>query len=399
VRSLQDSSVPTHDLPLRIEMVVPSLVRAGMETMVARMAIGLVARGHDVGITCLEHDGELAVQVREAGVTVRTVSTPGLRTNIRAPALEKWFTDRAPDVIHSHSGAWLKSARAARRAGVRRVVHTIHGIEGREPLHLRAMMRIASLYTDQIVVVSESLRNYLASGCGIPTARVLTISNGVDLAAYEPTANQAAVLDAALERSREWKDDMIIGHVARLSPVKNQQLLIEAFGTVAARRDDVRLVIVGDGPLRGVLMRQVEELGLTDRVNFVGATADVQSWLALFDLFVLSSDQEGTSMSILEALATGVCVAATAVGGTPALLDGGRAGLLVPPRNPALLAEAMLSLLADPARRQALAAAGQRHVASAFSHATMLNRYEAIYRAARADAASAAILEESVCAE
>src|SRR5688500_17390861 len=118
----------TSAMPLRIELVLPYLVRGGMETMVARLARALAARGHTVGVTCTQFGGPIADELREEGHRVAVVPTLGIQTNAYAPRLERWLRETLADVVHVHNGTWLKIAHAARRAGVPRIVHTIHGL-------------------------------------------------------------------------------------------------------------------------------------------------------------------------------------------------------------------------------------------------------------------------------
>ncbi len=376
--------------PLSIQMIVPSLPRAGMEVVVTNLTLRLVELGHRVGVTCLETDGPLAETLRARGVDVKVVPAPGVSSNLRAPLLEAHLRSIRPDVVHSHSGVWLKAAHAARRAGVRRVVHTAHGLLSPEPWFAPTLMWAAARYTDAIVAVSRPLRGYLQRHCGRAKSRVCVIPNGVDTKRF---ARSEAPFMTAPPR-HEFR----LGHVARLESVKNQRLLIESFARVAAAEAEVILMIAGDGPLRGDLQAQADRLGLSDRVRFAGEVKDIPRWLQQLDAFVLSSDAEGTPMSILEALSTGVPVVSTAVGGIPDSLDNGRAGILVPPGDASALASAMLTVVRDTDQRAALAARGREWVQAEYSEESMVRRYEALYRGA---AFSVARFEEAVstCAE
>jgi glycosyltransferase involved in cell wall biosynthesis len=369
--------------PLRIEMILPALPQGGMEMVVARLAGQLVDRGHEVTVTCLEEGGPLADEFLAKGIRVNVIPTLGLRTNLRAPALERYLRARAPDVVHSHSGVWMKAAHAARRAGVCRVVHTVHGLLDDEPWHGRMLKRLAARYTDVAVAVSAPLRSYLEVTCGIRAAQLRVIANGVDSGRFKPVSRGGD--DERRMRRRlagEWAASPLVGHVARLVPIKNQRLLIDAFRLVLDRAPDAKLLIVGDGPLKPTLEAHAEDIGILSSVRFTGAQSRVHEWLPGLDLFVLSSDAEGTSMSVLEALASGVCVVATAVGGTPDLLAHGNAGILVPARNARALADGMLTALMEPTRRAALASAGRRMVEASFDEHDVVSQYELLYRGA-----------------
>jgi glycosyltransferase involved in cell wall biosynthesis len=369
--------------PLRIEMILPALPQGGMEMVVARLADHLVDRGHEVAVTCLEQGGPVADEFRAKGIAVNIIPTLGLGTNLRAPALEDYLRGRAPDVVHSHSGVWLKAAHAARRAGVRRVVHTVHGLLDREPWHGPMLKRLAARYTDVAVAVSSPLRAYLESACGIRAAQLRVIANGVDTSRFKPVARGGEAERNMRHRiAGDWAESPLVGHVARLVPVKNQRLLLDAFRLVLERVPDARLLIVGGGPLRSALETHAVDLGISSSVRFMGAHSRVEEWLPGLDLFVLSSDAEGTSMSVLEALASGVCVVATGVGGTPDLLAQGNAGILAPAGDARALADGMLTVLLDATRRTMLAGAGRRLVEASFGEHHVVSQYELLYRGA-----------------
>jgi glycosyltransferase involved in cell wall biosynthesis len=276
---------------------------------------------------------------------------------------------------------WLKAAHAARRACVPRVVHTVHGLLDREPWHGPVLKHLASRLTDATVAVSTPLHSYLRRRCGIPEAQLLTIPNGVDTSRFVPLRRGDPARCARREQvAAPWARHPLVGHVARLVPIKNQMLLLSAFRRVVDTLPDARLLIVGDGPLREPLTAHAADLGLGGHVSFLGARDDVADWLPSLDVFVLSSDAEGTSMSVLEAMASGVCVVATDVGGTPELLAGGRAGVLVPPRDAPRLADAIVGALRDAAHRDATAQAGRALALERYDERAVVSRYVDLYR-------------------
>ena len=360
-------------------MILPSLIAAGMETVTARLAMQLAAAGHSVGVTCLLGEGPLADELRAAGHRVTVVPTPGLRTNVRPTQLAGWLSTERPDVVHVHSGAWLKGVRAARLAGVRRVVFTEHGLNDVEPWYNLVLKRCGGWLTDCVVAVSDPLREYLVGRVGIPASKVVVIPNGVDAARFRPGVS-AGELRARFGIGAA----PLVGHVARLAPVKNQPLLVDAFARVRERVPDARLVIVGDGPERPTIEAQIRGRGLSDVVHLAGELRDVPAILREFDVFALPSRAEGTSMSVLEAMASGVPVVASAVGGTPALVDQGRCGVLVPPNDPDALAAALADLLLASERRRELARLARARIEAEYDEAAVARRYEGLYRGAGA---------------
>lgn len=361
--------------PLRVEMVLPSLVPAGMEVVTLTLARALHGRGHDVGITCIEEKGSLADQATADGIRVRLVRTPGLWPNFHPRLLAPALRETAPDVVHIHSGAWLKAARAARAAGVRTIVHTVHGLHEHDRLRTRVFMRMGAALTDWVVAVSEPLRTYLINRLRLSSHTTVTLLNGVDTDRFAPTGG-----DEAFREEFGVGDRHVIGMVARFDPVKDHTTLLDAFAQVRRQREDVALVLIGDGPDRASAVARVARLGLTNDVRFVGTRTDMPAVYRALDLFVLSSRAEGTSMSILEAMASGLPVVATAVGGTPHLLGEEPVGRLVPRSDPAALAGGILDVLGDAQERIRLGRAARDRCDRCFSLRQMVDRYEGLYR-------------------
>jgi glycosyltransferase involved in cell wall biosynthesis len=207
-------------------------------------------------------------------------------------------------------------------------------------------------------------------------AKVRVIPNGVNTDHFRPGPPTGALR----VRLGIAGDRLVVGIVARLDPVKNHALLIDAFARVRALVPEAALVIIGDGPLRGSLESRARRLGIGEDVHFFGVSNDVAALYRDLDVFVLSSNAEGTSMSILEAMASGVCVVATAVGGTSDLLADGKTGMLVPPADPAALASALTAVLRDRVLRRRLADMGRARAETLYSEPVMIEAYEALYR-------------------
>lgn len=362
-------------------MVAPGLIAAGMEMVIARLARGLIGRGHDVGITCIEFLGDLGEQLSCEGIRVQVVPLPGLRTILAPTALADWFREIRPDIVHVHSGAWLKAARAAVKADVPAVVHTFHGLEGDEPWYDRHLLSWAARYTDAVIAVSTPLADFIVDRVGVRAETLHVVPNGIDARTFSPGPRSGTVR----QRFGLTDDRVVIGHVGRFAPVKNHIMLLDSFRRARDRSPQLFLALVGDGPLRDAIESSAADLGISQHVGFVGQTMDVAAACRDFDIFVLPSHLEGTSISLLEAMATGLAVVATAVGGTPDLLGtDGDTGMLVPPGQPDRLADALAALAADPALRARLGARARERVLVLYAEDAMLDRHEAIYAAATA---------------
>ena len=360
---------------MKIEMVVPALAAAGMETVVARLTHGFSSRGHDVGVTCIQGLGPIADDLVQAGHRVTLVPTPGLHTLVFPLRLRDWFLERKPDVIHIHSGAWLKAANAARAARVSRILFTMHGIDGTLPWYDRLLDRIAASRTEVVVAVTPALVPYLTESAKVPPRRLHVVMNGIDVRTFQPGPRSARVRSVLGTSPSE----VIIGHVARFMPVKNHMLLVNAMARVARMRSNCRLALIGDGVLRPQVEREVAQLGIEDRVAFLGHLTDLPGVYRDLDIAVLSSVSEATSISILEAMASGVPVVATAVGGTPELLAYGQAGLLVPSEDADALAEALVRLVDSVDERRRLGQLARERAVALFSEDAMLDAYEELY--------------------
>lgn len=359
-------------------MVAPSLAAGGMEVVILDLVEALTARGHDVGVTCLVEEGALAGRFRDRGVRVEVVETPGTRTIVWPGRLKDWLREERVDVVHTHSGAWHKGARAARMAGVPGVVHTVHGlVPHMEPWFGAALRRLAGEWTDHVVVVSSPLIEFLTDVCGLTRSRVSHVANGIDVNRFTPDPKDAPPA---------WPDlggGIAIGSVARLAVEKNQALLLDAFARIAGELPDVHVVVLGEGPEREALEARARRLGIADRVHLPGFSAATDLIYPQFDIFTLTSNAEGTSISLLEAMACARPIVATAVGGNPEILGHGDAGLLVPARDPGALAEALKALLGDPELRATFGSRGRQRVLDSYSREAMATQYENLYYAAR----------------
>jgi glycosyltransferase involved in cell wall biosynthesis len=360
---------------LRISMVLPTLARAGMEMVAARLAIGLTGKGHGVSVACIEESGPIAEELVAAGVGVDVVPAPGLAANLRAPALVAWMAGRRPHVVHTHSGAWLKGARAARAARVPAVVHTVHGLLDREPWYSDFLKRRAAAATSAVIAVSDPLRGHLLQSTRLSPAAVRTIPNGIDTLAFSPELpdSRARLLPGCAGR-------IVVGCVARFEPVKNHDLLLRAFREAQRARPELLLVLVGDGSLRPDLQALAQSLEIAQAVRFAGDQPDTAAWYRCFDAFVLASRAEGTSMSILEAMASGCPVIATDVGGNRALLGEDGVGRLVPPQDAVALAAALSQVGPSPGASFRLGSAARNRAVRLYSQRAMVERYESLYR-------------------
>jgi glycosyltransferase involved in cell wall biosynthesis len=362
---------------LRVAFVIPGLHYGGMERILHDLARALDARGFEVHIVVVEGFGRFAEGLAEVASLHRAPAMSRLSL-IYPGDLASILRKIAPDVVHSHAGVWFKSARAARMAGVKVIVHTEHGRRVPDLWSDRLIDNLASRTTDSIVAVSEALAKVIRKRVVHDPSRVRVIINGVDVDRLRPSADVPA-----LRRSLNLPvGTPIIGSVGRLESVKNYRLALTAFANLG---DDLgggpapMLVLVGDGSERGMLEELARSLGVAARVKFLGFRDEVERLFGAFDLYTLTSRSEGTSVSLLEGMSCGVCPVVTDVGGNRAVLGPDLASLLVPDNDAAVLTGLWRRLLLDPDLRQEMGQRARARVAAEFSLDRMVANHVQLY--------------------
>jgi glycosyltransferase involved in cell wall biosynthesis len=265
----------------------------------------------------------------------------------------KLIEQMKPDVVHTHTAkAGFIGRMAARMAGTPVIIHTFHGhiFEGffSWPVNQVFILleRLAARSSDTIITLTDGLRRELAEEYHVARkGRMTVLPLGMDLDVFAKTPRKNGIFRAAWEIPA---DAPLIGIVGRLAPVKNHALFLQAAAQVKASLPAARFVIVGDGETRSQLDAQVEALGLKDSVTFTGWQRDLAPLYGDLDALVISSLNEGTPGSVIEALAACCPVVATAVGGLPDVLDHGVLGKLTPPGNADALAAAILDTILNP---------------------------------------------------
>jgi glycosyltransferase involved in cell wall biosynthesis len=340
----------------------------GGQNQVWLSARGMAARGHDVVLAC-RAGGVLAERARAAGLAVREMRFRGDLWPGAALALASALRETRPDVVHLHdphavSAGLLACRLAGRRALVatRRVDFALRGF----------LSRRKYAACDRVIAVSEAIAGVLRRG-GLPTERVRVVYEGVPDRPAQ-TGGREALRELGIP-----EDAPVVGNVAALTGHKDQATLLAAAARVGVRMPEARFVIVGEGELRGRLEAQSRDLGLERRCIFAGFRADLDRLIPAFTVFCLSSHMEGLGTSLLDAMAFGVPVVATAAGGIPEAVTDGITGRLVPPRDPDALAAALVEALAHPAQRAEWGRAGRRRFEERFTADRMVEATLAVY--------------------
>lgn len=358
----------------RIALLIETDGPGGAERMVAQLACELW-NGHGGCVVIVPAGGEgwLGREVSAAGVPVEQVQLDDPLSPRLVRELAAIFRRHRVSVVHSHEftmafcGAW-----AARRARIPHLI-TMHG--GRyyaTRLRRRVALRAAVTFSRGLVAVSQRLAALLARDLWIPRARITTIANGVR---FIPAATSTLRSELALSNGAP-----LAVTVGNLYPVKGHTHLVEAVARLTPTHPDLHVAIAGRGDLAGALERQAREAGLAERVHFLGLRNDIANVLAGSDVFVLPSLSEGLPIALLEAMFAGRPIVASAVGDVPVALANGAAGLLVPPADPAALADAIQRLLTQPFEARRLATTAQARAAAEYDVDRMVERYAELYQ-------------------
>lgn len=327
-------------------------------------------------IGVLNGKGELKNEFESLGVPIYDFNLqPGI--DLRVPLkIAKVLKKHRIDIVHTHNlGPHFYGSLAALLGRVRLKVHTEHGVTGVERHGSYSKNRYLDRKRDYIVAVSSDVESFLKKNWR-PRCNLVTIKNGICLpdSDYEP-----AKLRQAREMIGAGQDEKIIGHVGRLSDVKDQATLLKAFKILSSSIEDCRLAIIGDGPLLDELKNLAVELDIQSRVTFLGARNDVDLFLSVFDLFVLSSVSEGISVALLEAMARGVSPVVTSVGGNVEVVEDTVNGLLTMPGDAEMLARKAELLLSNNCMREKFGVNAKKTVFERFSLNQMVHNYNKIY--------------------
>lgn len=362
--------------PKRVVHVVLDLHEGGLERVVTDLVQSADPMRTESTVLCLQRRGRLANELAPGQVVLAPSSGPS--SMLLPLTLARTLTALAPDIVHVHSGAWYKAVAAARLARLGPVVCTDHGRPVPDTLSSRGFDALGAAGADLVVAVSHPLADYLRTRLHVRRRKLVVIPNGIRLG-VRPSAAAVARIRTELGLGAGVP---VLGTVGRLDAVKAHEFLLSAFRRLRAEWGGGPLpvlLIAGDGPERARLLVHAAEEGLQGAVQFLGWRTDVSAVLELIDLFVLPSDSEGTSISLLEAMASERCVVATAVGGNPDVLGNGLQGQLVPARDVSALVALMRNLLRDPDRRAAIGRRSRERVRASYSVEAMAGGYEALY--------------------
>lgn len=359
----------------------------GLETLLAECINRMPSDRYRHAVVCLTGFTDFAKAITAPGVEIYALEKPpGLALQIHLK-LWKLLRRLRPAILHSYNLAAVEYSCTAMLAGVPVRVHAEHGRDAGDPNGTnkkhRFLRRVVTPFIDTYIAVSRDLQQWLQGFIGVPSHKSRFIPNGVDTDRFRPQIAGTTVL------SSQWPTGcFVIGTVGRAQDIKNHHGLIDAFlrlrnmlGEEEASR--LRLAIVGDGPLLPSIRERVSKERLDDVVWLPGARTDIADIMRSFSVFVLPSLAEGTPVTILEAMATGLPIVATRVGGIPEVVKHDVHGLLVPPKDADALAQALLSYFRNPELSRIHGMAGRAAVEHQSSVKAMVASYLELYDALR----------------
>lgn len=376
---------------MRIVFVIGSLGNGGAESQLLMLMLGLIRRGVGLRLFVLEARGPLRAVVEAADIPIidggyDSRSSRMFRMFLLVRALYRLVRQLRlvnATVVHGFLPLTnLMAAVAGRMAGIGCVVtsrRALNNHQDRVP-GWRYLDRLTSSLSHVVTANSEAVRDDTLRREGGDPQKIHVIYNGLDASRFqEAKQNRGAV------RRLLGLDDshVAIIIVANLIPYKGHSELIDALARLLPKAPNLRLLVVGqDRGIGDVLKAQSEFLGVAGAIQWLGMRQDIPELLSAADIYVSASHEEGFSNALLEALAAGKAVVATRVGGNPEMLEQGKLGLLVEPRDPGGLADALFELIADPARRGSLGEVAAQSVAQKYGVEKMVDQYVALYRRA-----------------
>lgn len=363
-----------------IMQVTWSLVAGGAEMYAFTIARGLDPARYRVFMCAIDQGGALEPEVKASRIPYRIMNRkPGIDLKLMW-RMYRLFRETGATVIQTHHFNQLFYSFIGAKLTGAKILHTEHSIEVYKQRRFRIALRLLSIFCEKVIAIGSEGAGVLTDQVGIPKRKVLIMRAGVDVAKFNESRSDARSTLGLSE------GDRVITIVARLYPEKNHILLLNAFKQVmnysgdfnapGSSRGHYRLLIAGEGTQRQRISDEIARLGLQDSVQLMGVRRDVATLLVASDVFVLSSDREGLPIAVLEAMAAGIPVVATAVGDLPSVVEDSVTGRVVPPGDANAMAAAISDILSDPDRAREMGQRGREIAASKYSLQATINQYE-----------------------
>ena len=371
-----------------IAHVIYRLGVGGLENGLINLINQMPAEKYRHMIICLQGSTQFQERLKREGVEIIDLQKKDGQDWQSFLSLYKVLKQHKVDIIHTRNLAAIEYQVSAFLAGVKYRVHSEHGWDVFDPegnnKKYQILRRLLSPLIQVFIPLSLHLQDYLVEKVKIPEKKIHRICNGVDIKKFYPEKKKHFVSDCPFPLDEK---NITIGTVGRMHGVKDQITLVKAYIALLTTHTEligrVYLLLIGEGPLRQEAIKLLENSRFLKYAWLPGEREDIADIMRSLDIFVLPSQAEGISNTILEAMATGLPVIATAVGGNTELVKEGETGLLVPHSNPQAMADALLNLIENKQKRQRLGESSYQSVLANFSIQAMVNKYTDVYDSLR----------------
>lgn len=360
---------------MRILYLANHLNIGGISSYIYTLAGGLQKQGHRIYVA--SSGGELLGQFTQAGITfiplpLKTKSEASPKIWLSLFSLGRYLKSEQIDILHANTRVTQVLAFLVSRIFHKPYVSTCHGFFKR-----RVFRRLFPLWGRKVIAISEPVKQHLMEDFAVRAEDIRVIHNGVDVSRFQVWTKE--------ERARKKKmlglsEGIVVGIIARLSDVKGHIYLFQAMPEVLRRFPETRLMLVGEGRMKDELVALGRELGISQNVSFFDSVSDTAGMLCAMDIFVLPSLKEGLGLSLMEAMASGLAVIGSRIGGIRSLISEGENGLLVSPGEAGELTQAILKLIADGKMRRALGDNARAFIEKNFPEEKMLRDTERVYQ-------------------
>jgi len=368
---------------VRVLQLIDGLNFGGAEVLLRDLSAGLQKRGYSVQVGYCT-PGPLLADLTNWSQQVKAPMPVHLPYRSRFdPALffrmRRVIRSFRPHIVHTHLiKSDFQGRFAARVCRVPVVVSTLHNADiWAKKWPLGDLYGLNSRLADKVIAVSREVGNYHGKYSHIPSSKIAVIPNGINVKLFEhdPAAGLKIRSEMGLGETAP-----VLGIIGRLQPQKDHNTFLEAAALILKQKPNAHFLVVGDGPLHGSLESKAQVLGISSNVHFCGVRQDIPAIISALDILVFSSLWEGLPISLLEGMAGGRAIVATAVAGIHDVIQSDETGVLIDPGNPPALAEACLDLLDDPQRRQKMGESALRIVKTSFGIETMIDQVDLLYR-------------------
>jgi len=358
--------------------IVEELRIGGLEKIIYDLATKMNTEKYTVTVWCIARGGEIAEELIRAGIDVRILGINSYYNPFNIIRMAKFIGKHNPDILHSHTYFSNTIGRiAGRLANVPVIITHVHNTYFNYSIKNLLIERVLSFFTDKIICCSKAVRDFVLKHEKIKIQKTVVIHNGINLRKFHEGFN-----GVSLRKSFKISDDApVIITVASLTEKKGHKFLLKAITSIKKRYRNIKVLIVGDGPLEHELKKIARDYNLRNSVIFAGQRNDIPELLKISDIFVLPSLQEGFPLAVIEAMSTGLPVVATSVGGVPEVIEHGETGLLIPLGNPEALSDAIMILLKDEKIGKEIGRQGQKVISENFVSDKMVAEIDQLYSA------------------